>query len=188
MHLVKDDRAGTHTVSALRVVGAALDLAEVLSTAQNLFCMVKMFGKLRFILWILQRFDNIFDGGDSLFFVVRANVHIVMPDWVIRADQRRRRHGDHAVFTRATANHCKERLEARQSIGTVGAQPKPKRESLPRKKTIIRKIPGESEISPHSLGIHINIFGFKNAPDHCHQCVLLFTGAVLFMLHLLDIL
>ena len=94
----------------------------------------------------------------------------------------------HAVFARTTAHHCKQRFEAGGIVCAVGAQPQPQRKGLPRKKPVIRKIPRESEIFPHSLGIHMNVFCFKNAPHKRNKRMLLPAGARIIGLHLLDVL
>ena len=40
MHLVEDDRAGTHTIAPLGVIGAAFYLSQILATLQHLFCVI----------------------------------------------------------------------------------------------------------------------------------------------------
>ena len=40
MHLVEDDRAGTHTIAPLGVIGAAFYFAQILAPLQHLFCVI----------------------------------------------------------------------------------------------------------------------------------------------------
>ena len=188
MHLVEDDRAGTHTIAPLGVIGAAFYFAQILAPLQNLFCVIVKPRKLGFPFWVFQRFHDILHRGDGLLLVVGADIHVVVRHRVVWADERRRGNSNHAILASAAPDHSKQRLEPGASISAIGAQPKPQRKGLPRKKAVIRKIPGDTEVFPHTLGIHINIFSCKNAPDQCNKGVLLLASTRSIVLHLLNVL
>ena len=157
--LIEDRDPRAHTVLALRVVGPPADLSLRSEGEDALLLPAKPLLQALLVVGGVEGVDDVEDGPESLFLIVRADVDVIARDPVVGRGEGDGLESDRPVLPGASPEHTKEIRPARETgVGVVGTVVERDDELLPGEDGLEGEILREPDVVIGLFLVDIDVF------------------------------